>query len=218
MRLNSVKALLVGAALLTASLAHAVSIFMKVEKDANGAFLEGESRDVNFAKQIEVDSMSWEATNPASLSRTSGVSAGKVSFSALKVIKAVDKASSPLMQANAAGTKFPKVTIDCAKLSTSPSAGATSFFKIELKDAVVSSYTVSCTNGDEFPVETVTFAFAGYRQTYIPIKSDGKPDTPVVGEWNVVTNTPVFAAKSDGEPAVSEPPVASGTKVSVEQP
>ena len=62
--------------------------------------VEGEAMQANHAKEIEIYSFSWGASNPTTVgSSSAGLSAGKVSVSSFNLMKKSDKTSPVLFAA-----------------------------------------------------------------------------------------------------------------------
>jgi type VI secretion system secreted protein Hcp len=110
-----------------------VDMFMKVE----GA--SGESQDSNHKGWTDIDSFTWGATQPNTMSSGGGAGAGKVSFHDLNVIAKVDKCYPAVLKHCATGKHLGQVDISLCKAGGSQ----IEFTKITLTDVMVTNVTVS---------------------------------------------------------------------------
>jgi type VI secretion system secreted protein Hcp len=122
-------------------------------------FLQIEGVD-GTTQEIEVLSWSWGASNPTSVG-SSGMSAGKVSFSDLSVMKMVDKSSPLLHKALATGQHIKQATLT-VRVSMPPNSDGTVSppeiaAKYTFKEVMVSSISDSGWTGG-MPMEMVTFS------------------------------------------------------------
>jgi len=133
----------------------AFDAFLKIEG------IDGESSDKTHKGEIEIESFSWGAANPASASSGGGAGSGKVSVQDFHFTMAMTKASPALMLACAKGTHYPMATLTCRKAGGSQ----VEFLKIKLADILVSSFQTGGTGGqteikfDELPVDQVSLNF-----------------------------------------------------------
>jgi type VI secretion system secreted protein Hcp len=131
-----------------------------------------------LGKTIPIQSFSIGASNPSTIgSGGGGAGSGKVSFSSLSLIKAVDVTSSALLSAVAKGQHLPTVTFT-AQWGTGPSSATMSY---KLEEVIVES--VSHSGGGNAPTESLSLAFAKVTWTYTDASGTS------TGSWNIVTNT-----------------------------
>jgi type VI protein secretion system component Hcp len=122
-------------------------------------------------------------------SQSSGAGAGKVKFNPFSITRKVDKASTILFQHCCAGTPFARVDLLLSKVGapTSGDSAAAFFAQYTFKLAAVA--TMSWSQDDESPNETITFEYGDLQLRYEPQNPDGtfvKP--PLVAGWNVIKN------------------------------
>ena len=204
--------LLLTLALVTPSSA-AVDMFLKFGPPSNSApLIVGESQDRDFKDTIDVLAWSWGASNSSSFAFGGGDSrVGRANFQDLSITKYVDKASAPLMTGVAAGNVYRDVTLSVRKAGANPLV----YLTYELKDVRVSSYSSGGSGGEDRLTENITLNFAAVKVTYIPQKEDGSADTPVIFEWNVVTDSPEFDGTRSNPVSSNSAPVSTGVSVTV---
>lgn len=106
--------------------------------------------------------------------------AGRADFSNLSIMKVTDKTSPFLFEACVKGSILPKVEIFYDK----PVKGdQKDYFKITLKDALVTSQQLSGSN--ENPSESVSFAFQAVEVAYAAENDDGTLDSFVPKGFNL---------------------------------
>jgi type VI secretion system secreted protein Hcp len=154
----------------------AVDIFLKVDG------IEGEATDVNHKDEIEVVSWSLGVEQPAAPPPGSGGASGRARIGDLAVVKYVDKASPHLFRRCVKGTHIPTVALAQRKSG----AGNVHFLTITLNEVLVTRMNDASDGGR--PTESVSFSFGKVTYTYVPLKPNGQPDTPVTLRWNVKTN------------------------------
>ncbi|MCL5735077.1 MAG: type VI secretion system tube protein Hcp [Actinobacteria bacterium] len=151
---------------------------------------EGETTDAVYEKKkaFEIFSFSWGASNPVSIgSQGGGAGAGKVSISSFNIMKKSDKASSALFLNCCKGTHFDKGTVVLRKAGGDDPV---EYIKYEFEELFVESLQWSgSAGGDDYPTESVSFAFAKLNTYYIPQDEKGKGKTPVPASWDLRKNT-----------------------------
>jgi len=86
-----------------------VDMFMKIE----GA--NGESKDSNHKDWTDIQSFSWGASQPGSMSSGGGGGQGKANFNDLHVVARIDKAAPAVMKHCASGKHLGKVELSVCK-------------------------------------------------------------------------------------------------------
>lgn len=128
--------------------------------------IKGESTDAKHEEWVLVDTVS----SPIHRSISSGAkgverSRGATTAGDVVVVRKMDKSSVELWEACAKGKFFPKVTID---FCTTKDGESQSYFKKELSDVIVSSYSFyGNSSGDPVPTEEICLNFAKEEITYI---------------------------------------------------
>lgn len=150
------------------------------------AEVPGESTRKGFEKQMEIQSFSWGASNPATIGAGGGGGGGgKVSVSSFNIMKKSDAASPLLFQACCAGDHYAKAVVT---LNKSGGKAAVDFIKYEFEKVYVESVQWSgASGGDDTPMENVSFAFGKVSVTYTPQNPDGSKGSPAVGSWDLTT-------------------------------
>jgi len=116
--------------------------------------------------------------------------AGRADFSNLSIMKVTDKTSPFLFEACVKASILPKVTLFYDK----PVKGEQKdYFKITLKDALVTSQQLSGSN--ENPSESVSFAFQAVEVAYAAENDDGTLAGAIVKGYNLDTLTADYAAE-----------------------
>lgn len=153
----------------------AVDMFLKIEG------IEGESVDKDHSGWIEIGSVSYSISSPTT-STSSGGATGKAEFSDVSITKILDKASPNIAVSAANGKHYPG-----AEIHFCDSASSVCYYKIELRNVMISSYSFS--GGGDIPTESVSLAYESIMWDYKPQKADGtdSKDNVVTG-WNIREN------------------------------
>ena len=134
--------------------------------------IEGPSTSkTNF---IDILTFSWGATQTSTYGTgASGKEskAGRVDFSNLSIMKVLDKTTPLLFNACASGTIVDKVYILYDKPVGKDGTVQGDYFRIYLKDALITSIQLSGSN--ENPTESVSFAFQAVEVAYKAEQDDG---------------------------------------------
>ena len=134
--------------------------------------IEGPSTSkTNF---IDILSFSWGASQTSTYGTgASGKEskAGRVDFSNLSIMKVLDKTSPLLFNACASGTIVDKVYILYDKPVGKDATVQGDYFRIYLKDALITSIQLS--GSSENPTESVSFAFQAVEVAYKAEQDDG---------------------------------------------
>ena len=148
--------------------------------------LPGESLNQAHPNTIEVMAFSWGVSAPVSLASGS-YQVGKASAQDFAITKRTDKTSPRLMLAVFQGTRFATVTFFVQR------SGPTQpfdYLKVTLEDVVVSSFSVSGSQGDDALNESVSLSFARVKIEYTPSKATGEADlaNKVTTGWDIAAN------------------------------
>lgn len=155
----------------------AIDMFQQVD----GA--SGESADANHSGFSDIVSLSWGASQAASISGGGGGS-GKVSFSDLTVTATMDKATSSILKHCASGKHIPNVKISICK------AGGTQieYSTIVLKDVLVTGVQFAGTSGGESMQVNYSYQAAKVEQHYWVQGKDGSKGAESQMGWDVKQN------------------------------
>lgn len=147
--------------------------------------VDGEAMQANHAKEIEIYSFSWGASNPTTVgSGTGGLSAGKVSVSSFSVMKKTDKTSPVLFNACCNGKHFDDAVVTMNKASGD--AGQAPFLKYTFTDVMIESIQWSgSSGGDDTPTESLSLAFAKVEIEYQEQNAKGAVGKPVLASWDL---------------------------------
>jgi type VI secretion system secreted protein Hcp len=160
----------------------AVDYFLKIDG------IEGESKDSKHAKEIDLLSWSWGASQTGSSAAGGGSAAGKVSMQDFHFIMKVNKSTPKLILVCAGGDHIKKATLTCRKAGTDQQE----FLVYNFYDFLVSSYqTGGSTGGDEIPSEQVSLNYSKMDIEYKEQKADGTLDGPIKAGWDLKLNKKV---------------------------
>jgi type VI secretion system secreted protein Hcp len=155
----------------------AIDMFMQID----GA--TGESADANHKGFSDVQSLSWGASQAASVSGGGGGS-GKVSFSDLTITAALDSATPAILKFCASGKHIPSAKISICK------AGGTQieYSTIVLKDILVTGTQFTGTSSSETMGITYSFQAAKVEHHYWVQGKDGSKGAESQMGWDVKQN------------------------------
>ena len=143
---------------------------------------------------IDILSFSWGVSQTAVYGPgASGkeAKAGRADFSNLTIMKVLDKTSVFLMDHCASGDILKEVYI----LYDKPVGdGQQDYFRIYLKDALITSVQLSGSN--ENPTESVSFAFQAVEEAYRAETDTGTLDAAIPKGYDLETLKPGYAAPS----------------------
>jgi len=160
----------------------AVDMFLEIKE------VPGESMKKGHEGQIDIVSFSFGAVQHGSFARGgAGGGSGKAEFQDISIVKEVDKSSPKLFQACAAGTHFPKATIFVRKAGDKP----LEYYKVELKDLIVSSVQNSGSASGDSVMESTTLNCAVINFTYVEQDAKGGAGKTVTAGYNVRTSEKV---------------------------
>ena len=147
---------------------------------------------------IDILSFSWGVSQTATYGTgASGheAKAGRADFSNLSIMKVLDKTSPLLCDACATGHIFDKAYMLYSKpVGEGTSAKQQAYFRIWLKDALITSVQLSGSN--ENPSESVSFAFQAVEIAYAPEKEDGSLDAAIRKGYDLELLKANFAASA----------------------
>lgn len=160
----------------------AVDMFLEIKE------VPGESSKKGHEGQIDIESFSFGAIQSGSFAKGgAGGGAGKATFQDISIVKEVDKSSPKLFQACAAGTHFPAATIFVRKAGDKP----LEYYKIELKDLIVSGIQNSGSSGGDNVMESITFNTASINFTYVEQDAKGGAGKTVTAGYDIRTGLKV---------------------------
>jgi type VI secretion system secreted protein Hcp len=146
---------------------------------------KGESADQRYRDWIVVTAVGWGHQLPVLTTRADGgaSTATRTQFQPLTVSKYLDSTSPGLAQNAATGRVIRQVFLDLVQ-----GPGQPPFARLELQDAVITSYTVEGAAGSpQRPVEKLSLMFGKINWVAFPSQPDGRPGELKHG-WDVRTN------------------------------
>jgi type VI secretion system secreted protein Hcp len=157
----------------------AVDMFIKIDT------IDGESLDDTHAKEIDVLSWSWGATQSGTTHMGGGSGSGKVSVGDLSFTKYIDLASHGLLRACCSGDHIKEATLVVRK-----SAGKKplEYIKLKLSDVIVSHIATGGSGGEDRLTENITLNFGKFVFSYVPQKADGSGDSVKEAGWMIPQN------------------------------
>jgi type VI secretion system secreted protein Hcp len=146
--------------------------------------VDGECLDKNHSKWSDVLNFSQGISQPGSGMTGATRRRGDVVLDDVMVVKEIDKASPKLAEAMCKGRVFPKVEIHVTASYTD--AGRVTYYAYELKNSLVTSYTVSgAGQSEEVPTEQFSINFEEIKVTYTECDKAGKSKGNVEYTWKV---------------------------------
>jgi len=144
--------------------------------------VDGEATDAQHDKWSDVLSVSEGLRQPDSGATGTTRRRGDVIFDNIAISKELDKASVKLREAVALGKVFPQVDIH---VTANFGGGRETYFRYELKNVLITSFSMNASGNDAPPVENVTFNFEEIKVTYTERDDSGSPLGNVEFTWNV---------------------------------
>lgn len=182
------------AALLATEVSSASPIFMQYEG------IDGSVTAAGHEKWIEINSCQWATPLPAPPPAPAPAGVATGGPGSLRAVRRVDKASPLLSKAATSGKVVPSVLVDIPK-GTAP--GATPYLRYELKNVMVTSYSVSGQGaGDPVPTESLSINFTKIEYKYQEQKAP--PKRPAANRLSAA------GGPASGGPGVGNPAPAAG--------
>ena len=136
---------------------------------------------------VPVRDFTFGAQNPTTIgSMSGGAGAGKVKFDELVVKKSVDQLSPSLFVVAASGGHFPSAQLVVRKAGGTREP-AKPYLAYEFQMVFVTAVEWSG-DGDDGPVEQVTFVYGGLAVGYYPQRPDGTLGKPMKQGWSEILN------------------------------
>ena len=158
--------------------------YLQIGSQGSDGAVVGESQNPNYTGQIELDSFSFGASNPADVGG-GGLSAGKASLSDFNITCALDSSSWQIVKDLYAGTH-----VDTCTLSGNKAGGDASTYKY-LEVVMSNCYITSHSTGggaQGVPTQSVSIAYAKIEyQYYTQDTSKGTVKLAGTAEYSIVT-------------------------------
>jgi type VI secretion system secreted protein Hcp len=142
--------------------------------------IKGESKQDQFAGQIEILSFSWGVSQAGGFSYGGGGTAAKANVQDLSVSFRQCAASPKLMQYCASGKHIDEALLTCLKASGD---AAVKYLEVTLTDVVISSYQTGG-SGDDMPIESMSLNFAKVKEEYFAQDDKGVTVSQGTGIWD----------------------------------
>jgi type VI secretion system secreted protein Hcp len=148
--------------------------------------IDGETKDSQHPKAIEIESYSWGETQTGSMGAGTGGGAGKVLMQDFHFTKRLDKASAKLFMACATGEH-----VKSAKLIVRKAGGdQKTYYTVTFTDLLISSFQTSGHGGAE-TTESISFNFAKVEMDYKPQDEKGELGGSIKAGYDVKLNKKV---------------------------
>ena len=157
----------------------AVDMFLKLSDN-----IKGESIDNSHKDEIDVLAWSWGASQSGTTHMGTGGGAGKANFQDISFTKYIDLASLMLLQACATGQHIGQCDLVVRKAGGSP----LEYFKMTMKDCLISSYSTGGSGGEDRLTENVSINFANYKIEYNSQNPDGTKKGTVTTNFDIPKN------------------------------
>jgi type VI secretion system secreted protein Hcp len=144
---------------------------------------DGESENSEYKQWTHASSFSWGVTQPESMGRGGGGSAGLGTFHDLVVTAMMDKAYPDILEKGANGKHLDKVELAGAKMG----GNQWEYMKITLENVLVTSVSVSGSEGAEVIV-SYGFQASKLKAEYSPQTKTGTKGSTVTKMWDVKAN------------------------------
>lgn len=157
----------------------------------NGKFkIDGESRDKDHAKWLEVQSWSHNIRQPKSATASSagGHTAERCEHGDMIFVKDMDLTSPKLWEACSAGHTFDEINIEFMRADGN---ARIKYLEIKLKNALISSVSPNVVN-EGIPTETFALTYAAIQWTYVAQGVEGGNKGNSAGSWSLAKNTNAY--------------------------
>lgn len=144
--------------------------------------VDGESQHKDHKAWSDLMSFSQMVHKPGAGGTGAARRRGSVMLEDIQCAKLLDKSSPKLAESVCKGKVYPKVEIEVTVSTTD--AGQETYYKYELKNVLVSSYSVSGGSQDK-PAENFSLNFEEIKVTYTEMDSKGKKKGNVEYGWKV---------------------------------
>lgn len=144
--------------------------------------IEGESKDSNHSKEIDILGWSFGASQAATGGAGGGSGAGKAQFNALSISLKMCKASPKLMISCATGKHLKTGVLTARKAGGGPK----DYYTITLTNLLITSYNTG--GSSEFPIDRITLAAEQISVSYKPQSAAGALGGAVTFGYNIVKN------------------------------
>ena len=146
--------------------------------------VDGEAQDKDHKNWSDILAFSQGIQQPGSAATGPTRRRGDVILEDIHVTKELDKASPKIAESVCKGKVFPKIEIELTASYTD--AGRVTYFRYELKNALVTSYNLAgSAQSEDVPAEDFSLNFEEIKVTYTEADSAGKSKGNVEYQWKV---------------------------------
>lgn len=156
--------------------------------------IEGESMTIGHEGWSDIMSFN-QAINQSGGGKTGATRRrSRAKFDDLVVVKELDKSSPKLAESVASGRVFPLVILE---MTARTDSGEITYYSYELRDVIVTSYSVAADDPNLLPVESFSLNFEEIKVTYTGLEfgNDDKPESGTEYSWKVEEGTAVKSKK-----------------------
>lgn len=146
--------------------------------------IKGETKEDMYASDNGIDIMSfaWSSSRGATMGAGKGRSEGTAQISEISLMKTMDKASTPIHKYMCEGGNL-QANIYMLKSAGDDTKFA--YYHLELKDVLITTYSVSAADGGGIPTETFSLAFEQFTETYTMQNDDQTAGEAIEFAWDV---------------------------------
>jgi type VI secretion system secreted protein Hcp len=157
----------------------AIDMYLKLDK------VDGESIDAGHAKEIDLLSANFGASQTGTSHAGGGAGIGKVSIQDMTLTKKVDRASPLLFSLCCKGQHIETATLTVRKAG---GKAPLEYMKINLEKVFITGFLQTGSDGQEELTEQITLNFKKVKLEYTPQKDDGSGDAKVIKGWDIGAN------------------------------
>jgi type VI secretion system secreted protein Hcp len=156
-------------------------IFLKLDG------VQGESEKADHKNEIEIETVSWGASNPTSFAHGGGGGVGKVHIQDIHFTKAVDKSSPTIYNFCCNGKHIKEAVFTFRKAGEE----ARDYLKITLTDVMIASFSLQDhSGGGSLAHESISLSFSKITGKYAPQDAKGGLAAGLPFGWNVKEHKP----------------------------
>jgi type VI secretion system secreted protein Hcp len=158
----------------------AVDMFLKIDT------VDGESQDAKHAKEIQINSFSWEAAQTGTSGIGGGSGTGKVEHQDLVITKYVDRASPLIYKLTCKGEHLKSAVLTVRKAG----GDALEYLIMKLEDIMITSFVLGGDPKNDLVTETLRINFTRAVITYTPQDKAGTGEGAISHGWDLAANAP----------------------------
>ncbi len=156
-------------------------LFLKIDG------ITGESQDSNHRGWINIESFTWGASQPGSMSIGGGGGAGKVQYRDLSVLTHIDKATPAIMRYVSIGKHMNKVELSVCKAGGSQ----IEYCRITLEDVLITNVVFNGTTNRDLIGLSYQFQASRVKTQYWEQSAGGGKGAETQSGWDIKGNKEV---------------------------